>query len=184
MKFRLAAIVAIAGAILAGCTTTEEAQQVIQSRWIGQPVEVFFTQYGPPYAEYPMASGATIYSWRGGDTTRYIAPTYATPAESEQVIKKTTTKTTTETGKKNKKDKDKKKKKDKKVTETTTTTTVVVPQQPQMISPPRYEDLFCELQITADTSSRIIAIRATNDTDGEGLSFSRCAEVLNAHPQK
>ena len=27
-------------------------------------------------------------------------------------------------------------------------------------------------------------IRATNDTDGEGLSFSRCAEVLNAHPNK
>ncbi|MNT63912.1 hypothetical protein D3C72_2017660 [compost metagenome] len=69
------------------------------------------------------------------------------------------------------------------VTKTTTLGGGYAP-QPQMIAPPRYEELFCELQITADPSDRIVAIRATNDTDGEGLSFSRCAEVLNAHPQK
>lgn len=176
MKFRLAAVAAIAGAMLIGCTTTEEAQQVIQSRWVGQPIELFFTQYGPPYSQFPMQSGSVIYTWRGGDATRYIPATYTTPTQPDDpVIGRTTTTTkTTET------------KKGEKVTKTTTTSvSIAAPApQPQMISPPRYEKLFCELQITADTTQHIVAIRATNDTDGEGMSFSRCAEVLNAHPDK
>lgn len=166
MRSRLTALVLIAAG-LAGCTTTEEANTVIQSRWIGQPVELFFSQYGPPLSQFPMASGNVIYTWRGGDADRYIAPTYTTPAPV-----KTKTKTVTRETRPG-------------VTETQVITTGnYPPAQPQMISPPRYEQLFCELQITADQRQAIIAIRASNDTDGEGLSFSRCAEVLNAHPQK
>ncbi|MHA7968434.1 hypothetical protein [Rhizobium sp. CAU 1783] len=165
MKIRLAALAAVA-VVLAGCTTTEEANTVIQSRWVGQPVELFFSQYGPPVSQFQMASGNVIYSWRGGDTTRYIAPTYTSPTPAQ-----TTTRTETKETQPG-------------VTVTKTTTYGGYQQQPQMISPPRYEDLFCELQITADPRQTIVAIRATNDTDGEGLSFSRCAEVLNAHPQK
>ncbi|MCM2398847.1 hypothetical protein NBH19_22460 [Rhizobium sp. S95] len=165
MKLRLATAAAFA-IVLSGCTTTEEANTVIQSRWVGQPVEVFFTQYGPPVSEFPMASGNVLYTWRGGDKTRYIAPTYSTPTPAQ-----TTTRTETKETKPG-------------VTVTKTTTTGIYQPQPQMISPPRYEELFCELQITADPSQRIVAIRASNDTDGEGLSFSRCAEVLNAHPQR
>ena len=166
MKIRIAAIAALAAAVLAGCTTTEEANTVIQSRWIGQPAELFFTQYGPPISEFPMGSGNILYTWRGGDKTRYIAPTYSTPTPAQ-----TTTRTETKETKPG-------------VTVTRTTTTGIYQPQPQMISPPRYEELFCELQITADPTQRIVAIRASNDTDGEGLSFSRCAEVLNAHPQR
>jgi hypothetical protein len=173
MKIRLAAALA-ALTTLAGCTTTEEANTVIQSRWVGQPVELFFSQYGPPVSEFSMASGNVIYTWRGGDATRYIAPTYTTPPANQPAYGTTTTTTEVTKPRRGR-------------TETKTTTTsvgVTVPQQPQMISPPRYEELYCEVQITADPSERILAIRATNDTDGEGLSFSRCAEVLNAHPKK
>ena len=70
MKIRIAAIAALAAAVLAGCTTTEEANTVIQSRWIGQPAELFFTQYGPPISEFPMGSGNILYTWRGGDKTQ------------------------------------------------------------------------------------------------------------------
>ncbi|GEO83986.1 MULTISPECIES: hypothetical protein [Alphaproteobacteria] len=164
MKRHLAAIVAIA-AMLSGCTTTEEANTVIQSRWIGQPAELFFTRYGPPISEFQVASGNMLYTWRGGDKTRYIPPQYSTPTPVQ-------TRTVTREAKPG-------------VTVTKTTTSGgYLSGQPQMISPPRYEELFCELQITADPSDRIVAIRATNDTDGEGLSLSRCAEVLDAHPQK
>jgi hypothetical protein len=167
MKIRFAAVAALAAALLAGCTTTEEANTVIQSRWIGQPAELFFTQYGPPISEFPMGSGNILYTWRGGDKTRYIPPQYSTPEPVQ-----TTTRTVTREPKPGVT-----------VTKTTTIGGGYAP-EPQMISPPRYEELFCELQITADPSDRIVAIRATNDTDGEGLSFSRCAEVLNAHPNK
>lgn len=167
MKIHIAAVAVLAAAVLSGCTTTEEANTVIQSRWIGQPAEVFFTQYGPPISEFPMASGNILYTWRGGDKTRYIPPQYSTPTPAQ-----TTTRTVTRETKPG-------------VTVTKTTTLGGFPTaQPQMISPPRYEELFCELQLTADPSDRIVAIRASNDTDGEGLSFSRCAEVLNAHPKK
>ena len=158
---------ALVAMVLSACTTTEEAQQVIQSRWIGQPVEAFFIRHGPPVSEFAMQSGNVIYTWRGGDTTRYIAPTY-TSAQPAQATVRTETRET-QPG----------------VTVTETRVVGVTPGRPaQMISPPRYEDLFCELQITVDTTQIIRNIRASNDTDGEGLSLSRCAEVLDAHPEK
>ena len=50
--------------------------------------------------------------------------------------------------------------------------------EPQMITPPQYQQLFCELLINSDTAGAITSIRARNDTDGDGFSLSRCAEVL------
>lgn len=92
MKIRLAAL-ALAAATLAGCTTTEEANNIIQSRWIGQPAELFFSRYGPPVSEFRTGSGNTIYTWRGGEKTQYIPAQYSTPDE-QPVYGKTVTKTT------------------------------------------------------------------------------------------
>jgi hypothetical protein len=146
MKIRLAAL-ALAAATLAGCTTTEEANTVIQSRWIGQPAELVFSRYGPPVSEFRTGTGNTIYTWRGGEKTQYIPAQYSTPAE-QPVYGKTVTKTTS-------------REKEPGVTVTKTTTSsmgVYVPQQPQMISPARVEELFCEVQITVDATDRIRAI--------------------------
>lgn len=167
MKIRFAAIAAIAIAALSGCTTTEEAQQVIQSRWIGQPTDLFFTQYGPPLSSYQLGNGSVIHTWRGGDTTRYIAPTYSSPTPAKATT--TTVREEVAPGR---------------VVTRTTTVGAYPPAQPQMISPPQYQELYCELQITETPDRRIASIRASRDTDGEGLSLSRCAEVLNAHPKK
>ena len=52
------------------------------------------------------------------------------------------------------------------------------PVAPQLVSPARTEELFCELQITTGPDKSIRMLRATNDTDGEGFSLSRCAEVM------
>ena len=59
--------------LLAGCTTTEEANQAIQGRWIGQPSDAFFSQYGPPSSAFPLNSGGTVYTWRGGETSRTVS---------------------------------------------------------------------------------------------------------------
>ena len=55
--------------------------------------------------------------------------------------------------------------------------------QPKLITPGRYEQLFCELQINTDKGGVISTIRASNDTTGNGLSLSRCAEVLGVEKQ-
>ena len=77
-------------AALAACTTTEDANRALQSRWIGQPAERFFAAYGPPIDEYPLSSGK-IYTWRGGDKTRYIPPVYSRPEPARTIVRTNTT---------------------------------------------------------------------------------------------
>lgn len=151
--------------ILAGCTTTEDANRALQSRWIGQPVERFFAAYGPPIDEYPLSTGK-IYTWRGGDKTRYIPPVY-TQYEPARTIVRTETRQNGSG-------------------QTVTQTRVITRDpfwEPELITPGRYEQLFCELQINTDKGGLILTIRASNDTTGNGFSLSRCAEVLGVEKQ-
>ncbi|ODN70241.1 hypothetical protein A6302_02452 [Methylobrevis pamukkalensis] len=62
---------------LAACVTTEQAGQAITARWIGQPSDAFFVQYGPPRGSYVLANGDTIHTWRGGETTKHVPAQYA-----------------------------------------------------------------------------------------------------------
>lgn len=172
MKTRLswAAALCVLAMTMVGCTTTEEANKAIQSKWIGQPVDSFFTYYGPPVSSFPLNDGGTIYTWVGGQTTRYIPAQYQTPQPVNQDANRVT-RTTTETHKKS----------DGSTVTTTKTSSFGIsarPAAPQMISPPRTEELFCELQITTGPDKLIRMLRATNDTDGAGFSLSRCAEVM------
>ncbi|SME96562.1 hypothetical protein SAMN02982989_0306 [Xaviernesmea oryzae] len=167
MRLSWAAALGVLAVGIVGCTTTEEANKAIQSRWIGQPVDSFFTYYGPPVSTFPLNDGGTIYTWVGGETTRHIPAQYQTlPVNDPNKITRTTTET--------------RKNSDGSTTTTTRSSSIGVPQQTvtRMVSPARTEDLFCELQITAGPDKVIRMLRATNDTDGEGLSFSRCAEVM------
>lgn len=45
--------------------------------------------------------------------------------------------------------------------------------------PPRQINYVCEAQITANAQGIIQGIRISRDTDGQGLSFSRCAELFS-----
>src|SRR5690606_30522887 len=81
MRSLLALAMAVA---LVGCTTTEDANNAIQSRWIGRTTDDFFAQYGPPVRAYPMNSGGTIYTWHGGDKRRDIAPVYRDMTDAEK----------------------------------------------------------------------------------------------------
>ncbi|VCU68148.1 hypothetical protein PIGHUM_00198 [Pigmentiphaga humi] len=62
--------------LVAGCATTEETNTAIRTRWIGQPSDVFFAQYGPPQRSYKLADGSAVYNWRGGEKSIQHAAQY------------------------------------------------------------------------------------------------------------
>ncbi len=55
-------IVAVAVA-LSACTTTEQANDAMASRFTGQSADSFFLKYGPPLSFYQMDSGQRMYVW-------------------------------------------------------------------------------------------------------------------------
>lgn len=144
---------------LGGCTTTEEANVAMRADWIGRSSDDFFSAYGPPNQRYDRQDGGTIYSWRGGETERFVPAQFTTVGEGRK--RKSTVVVTDADGNS--------------VTETRTRS-----EEPEriMTAPPRSESLYCEAQITADEDGIIRSIGATGDTDGEGLSFSRCGELF------
>ena len=168
-------IIAIAiGFAITGCATTQQAQKAMESRFIGQSSDAFFSRYGAPQSSFTLNNGSTIYRWRGGQTTVYV------PAEHNQFGPATTgigaskTRTTTQVSHPSP---------NQTVTKTTTTSFGMGASSPQqtMISPARNLPVFCEAQITVDAKGIITAIQATNDTRGAGLSISRCAELFDVH---
>ena len=63
MRHHAALTLLVAGALLAGCTTTKQAQQAIESHYQGKPVDQFFLRYGPPAQQYKTQEGQTIFVW-------------------------------------------------------------------------------------------------------------------------
>ncbi|ESR23185.1 hypothetical protein [Lutibaculum baratangense] len=153
-------VAAILAGATAGCVTTEQANQAIQMQWTGQPSDAFFSAYGPPVSEYRLNDGGTLYTWRGGETQRNVPPVYRQMTEEEkkrQPAQQTIINVNTY-GSPN--------------------WTPPPPPGQVLVSPGRYEYLGCEAQIATDRQGIITSIRTSKDSDGEGLAFSRCAEVF------
>jgi hypothetical protein len=139
---------------VAACTTTEDAERSLAGTWPGRPADSFFAAYGPPAASYKLSDGRVIYTWRGGRLNKYIPPDY-------QIVRRDP---------------------------------FYDPMfsrrygpgfdpwydDPQMVmvSPGRDVTLQCEAQITVDRARIIQSIRLSGDTEGDGVSRSRCAEVF------
>jgi hypothetical protein len=70
---KLAVVLLIA---LAGCTTTEQANSALASRFKGGAADSFFLAYGPPTSSYKLASGGTLYTWAESAKT-YNMPGHA-----------------------------------------------------------------------------------------------------------
>ncbi len=158
-------------ALTTGCVTTQEAERSMASRFIGQPSDAFFGAYGAPQSSFPLHNGNTLYTWRGGQTVYHLPAQYQTINPPGAGQGSTSTKTTTHVSHPAP---------GQTVTETKTksfSSGISIPQQ-VMVSPPRDVSLFCEAQITVNPQGTITALRVTQDTDGAGLSLSRCAEVF------
>lgn len=133
---------------LAGCQTSQEAARNMQNRWIGMPADSFFVENGPPVSTFQRDNGGEIYTWRGGEKTS------VTPAQFRSTV---------QPAKPSIHDRG----------YTAPRPTVVTTYQPE-----RRYDYVCEAQIVADAQGIIEAVRISRDTDGVGLSFSRCAELF------
>ncbi|MEE2950825.1 MAG: hypothetical protein VYD57_06150 [Pseudomonadota bacterium] len=163
MFARITGLAAIIAAVaLAGCTTTQEANEALQSRWVGQPSDAFFSQFGPPATAFPLNDGGQVYTWRGGDTDRRIPAQYRMMTEQEKKNQASSPSTIINIA----------------LGGMSTGPSTYVPPGQVLVSPERTERLGCEAQIGVNASGIITSIRTTRDTDGAGFSFSRCAEVF------
>ncbi|MFN3831365.1 MAG: hypothetical protein ACK4SQ_04015 [Allorhizobium sp.] len=60
-----------------GCTTTEQANNALASRFVGTSADSFFIAYGPPSSSYKLTSGdGVLYTWAEP------AKTYVMPGQS------------------------------------------------------------------------------------------------------
>lgn len=57
--------VALVALAVAGCSTTgtREANEAVAAKYVGQPVDAFFLEHGPPHDEHQLNSGDTMYLW-------------------------------------------------------------------------------------------------------------------------
>mgnify|MGYP005849596035 CR=1 FL=1 len=168
---RTIAALALGALALAGCQTTEDAAVGLQSRWIGQPVDRFFVENGPPLSSFQLGDGSTIYTWRGGEMS-YVQPAQviSTPVGPSQPLTSTTsTRTTTSRPAPGTT-----------VTRTTTTSSSfgLTPTVTTVVQPARTVTLLCEAQITANPDGTITNVRISRDTEGDGFSLSRCADLF------
>lgn len=53
----------LAFCLLAACTTTDQANKAVASRYIGTPADAFFIKYGPPSSAYKLQDGSTLFTW-------------------------------------------------------------------------------------------------------------------------
>ena len=170
----VAAISAVAAVALSGCVSTQDVSRSLATRYVGQPSDAFFAQYGPPTNSMRLNDGSTVYNWHGGDSMIMVPAEYKTvdtPA-SPPLAGNSTTRTSVSHP-------------DENTTVTNSSTTSwslggsAGGSQQVLVRPAYQKQLYCEARITADPQGRIVSVEATQDTQGAGFSISRCAEVFN-----
>lgn len=62
-SWKLSAAIAVTLAA-SSCTTTEQANSALDSRFRGKSADSFFLAYGPPSSSYKLNSGGTLYTWQ------------------------------------------------------------------------------------------------------------------------
>lgn len=70
--------------MVAGCvTTTEQADAVLKSSWVGKNADQFFGQHGLPSKQYTTSAGGRLYEWSDqssitmpGSATTTVTPGY------------------------------------------------------------------------------------------------------------
>ena len=74
-------LAAISAALLGGCvSTTEQADAVLRSEWLGKNADAFFSRHGLPSKQYASSSGGRFYEW--ADQRAVSLPGYATTTVS------------------------------------------------------------------------------------------------------
>lgn len=75
---KLGVVVAAAGVLLvAGCTTTQMAQNYLDSNYVGKNMDEFVLKYGPPFGKFQLNNGDVLYSW-SSEVKNYAMPATTT----------------------------------------------------------------------------------------------------------
>jgi hypothetical protein len=173
-RARLAAMLAVTALALSACVSTQDVSKSLGTRYVGQPSDAFFAQYGPPAKSMRLNDGSTVYNWHGGDSMIMIPAEYKTVETpgSPPLAGNSTTRTTVSHP-------------DENTTETNSSTTSWSMggspggSQQVLVHAAYQKQLYCEARITTDPQGKIVSVEATQDTQGAGFSISRCAEVFN-----
>lgn len=64
-------------AVLVGCTTTQQATNVLQANFLGRNIDTFVIRYGVPIQRHQLNSGDLLYVWNSG-VKSYGLPTTTT----------------------------------------------------------------------------------------------------------
>lgn len=59
--------------VLPSCTTTEQANQALETRFKGSSADSFFLSYGPPSSGYRLGDGGMLYTWDERPKVYHIA---------------------------------------------------------------------------------------------------------------
>lgn len=68
----------------AACSTTDDARQALQQKWVGRSADDFVSSYGFPQGQYQLQNGDTLLAWgnqrnvympQSSTTTGYVSPT-------------------------------------------------------------------------------------------------------------
>lgn len=165
---QLVAAMAVSVLVSACGATPERAQQSLSARFVGQPVESFFSRYGMPLQTMATSDGGKMYSWRGGQFfVNHPAQVQTVSGAGGGQETTRTTSHTTQTGPGSSK------------TESTSVTVGIAAAPTTIVTQPATsEELVCEAQITTNARGIITAFNTTRDTRGGEMGLSRCAEVF------
>jgi len=153
--------IAAAALLLAGCQTTQQTTAHLRNRWIGQPADTFFVSNGPPVSTFPRDGGGQIYTWRGGEhVTTQPATFTAVPVAPAANTGWWANSSAPDWWRAQ-------------ATSGPRPGTYV-----GVLQPGRRMEYVCEARIVTDEAGTIQTIAISRDTDGVGLSFSRCAEIF------
>lgn len=54
---------ALSAVCISACTTSDQANQALATKFAGQSVDSFFIAYGPPAASHKLSDGRALYTW-------------------------------------------------------------------------------------------------------------------------
>jgi hypothetical protein len=69
-------LILLATIAISACSTTEDAHQALQSKWVGRTADDFVSAYGLPQGQYQMQNGDHLLAW--GTQTSVHMPSQTT----------------------------------------------------------------------------------------------------------
>lgn len=71
--------------LLCGCSSSNDANNALKERYLGENADSFFMNYGIPEASYKLSNGDKIYRWNSGVSKMQMPDNYSVSGNSVPV---------------------------------------------------------------------------------------------------